>query len=70
MALASCPICLRACYAIPGTDTAYADRRARLVLTVFGTDIAYGLRACYAIPGTDSYELRPVPGTNIAYDTT
>eukprot|EP00961_Rhodomonas_salina_P139218 1873633-Rhodomonas_salina.1 len=48
--------CLRACYAMSGTDIAYGATCLRACYAVSGTDMAHGavcLGACYAMSGTD-----------------
>eukprot|EP00961_Rhodomonas_salina_P236057 3190258-Rhodomonas_salina.2 len=48
---------LRACYAMSGTDEAYATICLRACYAMPGTDIGYAamcLRACYAKPGSDN----------------
>eukprot|EP00961_Rhodomonas_salina_P301921 3940659-Rhodomonas_salina.3 len=50
------PSSLRTCYAMSGTDTAYAAVGLCTCYALSGTDIAYAAtvqRACYAMPGTD-----------------
>eukprot|EP00961_Rhodomonas_salina_P034248 460955-Rhodomonas_salina.1 len=48
-------ICLRASYAMSGTDLAHGAICARACCAMSGTDLhsATVLRACYAMPGTD-----------------
>eukprot|EP00961_Rhodomonas_salina_P183139 2472361-Rhodomonas_salina.1 len=57
--------CLRACYALSGTDLAHGATCLRACYALSGTDLActcIGLRACYALSGTDlAYAATAVP---------
>eukprot|EP00961_Rhodomonas_salina_P169136 2278894-Rhodomonas_salina.3 len=53
----SCPICLRACYAMSGTSIVYPAMCLRACYAMSGTSIDYPamcLRACCAMSGTDT----------------
>eukprot|EP00961_Rhodomonas_salina_P010310 138426-Rhodomonas_salina.1 len=73
--LVSRAISLRACYAVSGTDLAYALLPP--YYAVRSTDIAISLRACCAMSGTDlayrAIGLRPcyaMSNTDVAYGAT
>eukprot|EP00961_Rhodomonas_salina_P264946 3581658-Rhodomonas_salina.2 len=65
---------LRTCYAMSGTDLAYAATGLRAPYAVCGTDLghaAIGLRPCYAMASTDTLlSAYAMPGTERAYGPT